>query len=290
MPDNFHDPFRTPEIHAGGLIARLVELALDEDIGPGDLTTEATMGPCDTGKAVILAGEPLVVAGLFVAERVFSVLDEKVGFRHVAKDGDYVQKGEVLAEISGRMRPLLTGERTALNFLQRLSGVATHVRKFMADVPPGSLKVLDTRKTTPGFRVLEKYAVRVGGGSNHRMGLYDGVLIKDNHVTACGGVAEAVRRVRRVSPHTIKIEVEADTLEQVAEALEAGADAILLDNMDDATIGQAVAINKGRALLEVSGGITASRLAALSTLGVDMASAGALTHAAISVDIKMDIL
>ncbi len=280
---------RPPSTHEGSQVRRLVELALDEDIGPGDVTTEAAIPEDARGKALILAGESCVVAGLFVARLVFQLLDPETVFSPLVRDGDLVEKGAALARVEGRARVLLTGERTALNFLQRLSGVATHVRAFLSNLPKGPLKVLDTRKTTPGFRVLEKYAVRVGGGANHRMGLFDGVLIKDNHVAACGGVTAAVARVRNSAPHTLKIEVEADTLEQLAEALNAGADAVLLDNMDDETIRKAVDLNQGRAALEVSGGVTEERLPVLATLGVDMVSAGRLTHAARSVDIKMDI-
>jgi len=270
-------------------VSRLVTLALEEDIGPGDITTDAIIDPQAKGKALIRAKEPLVLAGLDVARGVFLRLDPEVCFSAHRPDGCHLAAGEEIAVVEGRYRALLTGERTALNFLQRLSGVATHVRAFISQMPVSGPRITDTRKTLPGWRVLEKYAVRVGGASNHRMGLYDGVLIKDNHIAASGGITEAVRRAKKAAPHTLAIEVEAANLDQFQEALEAGADIIMCDNMDDESIQKAIHLSRGKALLEVSGGVTRSRLEKLASMGVDIVSVGALTHAARAVDISMDV-
>ncbi|MBU2489359.1 MAG: carboxylating nicotinate-nucleotide diphosphorylase [Proteobacteria bacterium] len=278
-----------PQWNALSGVAALVELALAEDVGTGDMTTDALVDDDAMGRAVILAKETLVVAGLEVAETVFSLLDMEVEFLPACEDGDSLAPGAVLAEVEGRMRALLTGERTALNFLQRLSGVATQTRRFASQAGNLGVRVTDTRKTTPGWRVLEKYAVRVGGASNHRMGLFDGVLIKDNHIAACGGIAQAVEKARQNLHHLTRVEVETGTLDQVAEALDAGVDVIMLDNMDDETIAEAVQVISGRALVEVSGNVTGERLPTLALLGVDIVSAGALTHSARAMDISMRI-
>ncbi|MBW1989079.1 MAG: carboxylating nicotinate-nucleotide diphosphorylase [Deltaproteobacteria bacterium] len=279
----------SPQWEAVAGVEDLITLALAEDVGPGDVTTDVLVDPTATGTGKILAKEPLVAAGLPIAHRVFLRLDPDAEFCAHHQDGAMVEAGTVLATVSGNMRALLTAERTALNFLQRLSGVATCARHWAARAESLRIQVRDTRKTTPGFRVLEKYAVRVGGGKNHRMGLFDGVLIKDNHIAACGSIAKAVAKAREGLHHLLRVEVEAKTLSQVEEALSAGADVIMLDNMDDAMVAEAMEKISGRALVEVSGQVTPDRLAALSRLGVDFVSVGALTHSASAVDISMDI-
>ena len=269
---------------------RLIDLALEEDIGTGDITTE-TLIPADAeGQAEMVAKEPLVLAGLAVARTVFRRLDPDLRFEGECRDGDRRSPGTCLMTISGRLQPLLTGERTALNFLQRLSGIATHVHGFLEALPAGKIRLVDTRKTTPGWRALEKYAVRIGGAANHRMSLSDGILIKDNHVAICGGIRAALEKARRSAPHTLKLEIEVETADQAEEAAAAGADIIMLDNMGPETIQEAVRRIDGRALVEVSGGVTRDTLADLAARGVDIVSVGALTHSAVAVDISMNIV
>jgi nicotinate-nucleotide pyrophosphorylase (carboxylating) len=270
-------------------IKKLIAAALSEDIGTGDITTDNLVAREQTGTAVIIAKEPMVLAGLDVARQVFETLDPglKIGTRHT--DGDELAVGSRIMSLAGHLGSLLYGERTALNFLQRLSGIATHVRPYAAAVDNFPVRLVDTRKTTPGWRVLEKYAVRVGGAANHRMGLFDGVLIKDNHIAACGGITTAVTRVREHISHLVKIEVEVDSLDEVAEALSAGADVIMLDNMDLDEIRAAVAQINQRAIVEISGNVSLEKLPALAQTGVDIISVGALTHQARSVDISMRI-
>ncbi len=270
-------------------IDRLIELALEEDIGPGDITTDHLVDAGAKGKGIIVAKENLVVAGLDLACRVFMRLDASIEFRSPFTDGDRIEAGDTVVELSGRLSTLLTGERTALNFLQRLSGIATLTRDYVAQLEGKDVKLLDTRKTTPGWRELEKYAVRIGGGTNHRMGLYDAVLIKDNHIAAAGSISEAVKRISAKVPDTTIIEVEADSFDQVQEAVDAGAHIIMLDNMTTDQIIAAVALVDGRAKLEVSGGITKIRLAELAETGIDYISSGALTHSAQAVDLSMRI-
>lgn len=270
-------------------IQHLIEIALKEDIGPGDITTDNLVGPDLEGKGVITAKEPLVIAGLDVARQVFEHLDNEVIFRAGYKDGDVIKDGGTVAEVESKLQVLLTVERTALNFLQRLSGIATCVRSFVDELANQSVRLVDTRKTAPGWRVLEKYAVRMGGAHNHRMGLYDGVLIKDNHIAACGGIIKAVDRIRANVSHFVKIEVEVSDMSQVKEAMDAGADVIMLDNMNIQKIKKAVAFINGKAVVEVSGGITKKRLKPLADTGVDIISVGALTHSARCVDISMSI-
>ncbi|MDJ0914940.1 MAG: carboxylating nicotinate-nucleotide diphosphorylase [Desulfobacterales bacterium] len=270
-------------------VEKLIELALEEDIGPGDITTAHLIKPDQQGQAHIIAKEPLVLAGLDIARRVFKSLNPNIQFIPLASDGDEIAAAATIVEVTGGMQTLLTGERTALNFLQRLSGIATMVREYVQVVAMHNIQLVDTRKTTPGWRVLEKYAVRIGGAANHRMGLYDGVLIKDNHIAACGGIAVAVRTARKAVSHLVKIEVETSDLDQVQQALDAGADVIMLDNMNFEQIKAAMAKIAGRALVEVSGGIRKDQLVALAQTGVDMLSIGALTHSACSVDMSMQI-
>ena len=271
-------------------VHRLIDLALEEDIGPGDITTQTTIDPEVLAEAHIRAKEELVVAGLPVAQAVFAHLDEEVIFAPRVDDGELVAPGTVLAAVVGPAALLLLGERVALNFLMRLSGIATWTRQFVQAVQPHPAQIVDTRKTTPGWRVLEKYAVRVGGGANHRFGLFDGILIKDNHVTAAGGIGAAVRLAKQGAPHTLKVEVEVPDLAGLEEAITAGADIVLLDNLDEATLALAVQAAAGRVILEASGGMSLERVGRVAATGVNYISVGALTHSAPAVDIHMKIV
>lgn len=265
----------------------LIDLAFEEDIGIGDITTEATVLPEREGIGTLLAKSGGVVAGLPVAERVFAKLDATLAFRSLVNDGDAVEAGMSIAEVQGSAKTILIGERTALNFLQRLSGIATLTSQFVEAVADYDAKIVDTRKTAAGWRALQKYAVRVGGGYNHRFGLYDGVLIKDNHIVAAGSIGNAVQRAREVVPHTAKIEVEVENLDQVDEALEAGADILLLDNMSAGTMQSVVHEVGDLAVTEASGGITLERVREVAATGVDIISVGALTHSAMPMDISL---
>ena len=267
----------------------LFDLACAEDIGLGDITTEATVPPAQQGIGTLHAKSAGIVAGLPVAERFFAKLDSALSFRAFVSDGDAVAADTVLAEVQGGATSILIGERTALNFLQRLSGVATLTSQFVKAVADYDVKIVDTRKTTAGWRAAQKYAVRVGGGHNHRFGLYDGVLIKDNHIVAAGGIGNAVQRARQAVPHTAKIEVEVETLEQVDEALAAGADILLLDNMPTSIMQSVVHEVGERAVMEASGGITLDRVQAVAATGVDLISVGALTHSAMPMDISLTL-
>ncbi len=270
-------------------VSKLIDMALEEDIGAGDITTDSLVSGDISGHGELVAKEPFVLAGLEIAKRTFQRLDPAVKCQSEYRDGDNVETGGVALRVDGKLGALLKGERTALNFLQRLSGIATLVNSYVKMLENSKTMVVDTRKTTPGLRVLEKYAVRAGGARNHRMGLFDGVLIKDNHIAVCGGVARAVERARNNIHHLVKIEVEAASLDEVKEAVTAGADVIMLDNMDLDRIEKAVAIINGGALVEVSGGITKDDLLPLANAGVDLISCGALTHSAKCVDISMKI-
>jgi nicotinate-nucleotide pyrophosphorylase (carboxylating) len=265
----------------------LVGRALEEDVRGGDITTNATVDPAQKARGVFLVKADCVLAGLDVAFEAFRHLDPDVRTTARSRDGDACRAGDEIAEVVGSARALLVGERTALNFLQRLSGIATRARQFV-DVSGGRITVLDTRKTTPGLRTLEKYAVRAGGATNHRAGLYDAVLIKENHIHLAGGVRRAVELCRARTPG-VRIEVEAETLGEVDEALAAGAEIILLDNMTTSDIRSAVARANGRARLEISGGVTLERLPELAATGADFVSVGALTHSAPAVDISFEI-
>lgn len=267
----------------------MVEDFLKEDIGHGDVTTEAVVDPGARGIARIEAREDFVVAGLDVAKTCFELLDEDVSWTVMTPDGSRVSAGAALARIEGSLGAILTAERTALNLLARLSAVATLTARFVAETEGTRAQVIDTRKTTPGLRLLEKAAVRVGGGGNHRFGLDDGILIKDNHVRAAGGVAEAVKRARNAAPHGLVVEVEVMTLEELDEALGAGAQAVLLDNMDPETVKTAVERVGGRAVLEASGGMDLGNVRAYAATGVDLISIGALTHSAGSVDVSLEV-
>jgi len=273
----------------------LIELALHEDLDAvGDVTTSAVVPEQATARAVLRCKEPsMVLAGIEVAEHVFQTVEPKLQFRALKNDGDTCEYGTLLAEITGPARGILVAERTALNFLQRLCGVATTASKYAKTLEGTNTRILDTRKTTPGYRNLEKYAVAVGGATNHRIGLYDQVMIKDNHremaaMEGTGGIVRSVQRARDKHPGLL-IEVEADNLDEVREALKAGADCIMLDNMSDETMAEAVAIVGGKAKLEASGGITLERLPRIGKLGVDFVSSGALTHSVKAADISLDI-
>jgi nicotinate-nucleotide pyrophosphorylase (carboxylating) len=271
---------------------RLISLALEEDLGAaGDITTEALVPVDAQGSAELIAKERLVLAGLDTFARVFARVDPDVRVELLARDGQEVQPKALVARVHGRMRALLTAERTALNIVQRTSGMATMAQQVMATVRGTKLRILDTRKTAPGMRSLSKQAVKAGGAFNHRFGLFDGVLIKDNHIAAVGGsVREALRRARTNAPQLVKIEIEVTNLDQLAEALEEGADVVMLDNMDDEQIRRAVELTAGRIPLEVSGGITLERLPRLAKLGVDFVSMGALTHSARAMDLSLEIV
>lgn len=285
------------------VLREIVACALREDLGSGDVTTNALFGPTQTARAIIRTKEPGVLAGLPVAEGVFKTLDEQILFEPRACEGDQLAARSEIAEIRGPLRAILTGERTALNFLQRMSGIATLTARFVAAVRDFPVQILDTRKTAPGLRLLDKYAVRLGGGRNHRWGLYDGVMIKSNHVRALGGITEAVERARSAAPATLKIEVEVNNLAEFEKALHAGADIIMLDNMPLEEMQQAVARVRnsspkrggeiwahGRApLLEASGGVTLENIREMAATGVDFISIGALTHSPQAIDMHLEV-
>lgn len=263
--------------------------ALKEDMPLGDITTDNIISEEDMSKAEFLAKQDAVIAGLDVVKYVFEILDSNIEFKAFAKDGDKVKKGDIIATVSGLTRALLKGERTALNFLQRLSAIATMTGRYVSKVQALPVKIADTRKTTPGLRFLEKYAVSAGGGSNHRFSLSDGVLIKDNHIAAAGGITNAIKRVRGSIPHTVKIEVEVESIEEVQEALDCKADIIMLDNMTTEQMTEAVRLINKRALVEASGNMTEETIYDVALTGVDIISIGKLTHSANSIDISMNI-
>lgn len=271
-------------------IDRVIKMSLEEDMPFGDITTENIISEDSVSKARFIAKESGIVAGLPVAERTFYLIDQRVRFQILKPEGSLVEKGDVIAIVEGPTIAILEGERTALNLLQRLSGVATRTHKLAVLIEGTSAHVVDTRKTTPGLRYLEKYAVRIGGGQNHRFSLSDGVLIKDNHIAAAGGVHAAVSAVRGKIPHTIRIEVETENLDMVQEALDAGADIIMLDNMDNEQMTQAVNLIAGRALVEASGDIDEERIRGVADTGVDIISVGRITHSVKSLDISLRFL
>ncbi len=271
------------------VIQGLIQSALKEDIGSGDITTSAVLSGREVGNARVVAKEDMVVAGIGIFKEVFSFSEEKVEFTDRVEDGELVESGDVLTEMSGNLGDILTAERVALNFLQRMCGIATLTRRYVDEIRGTGAKILDTRKTTPGLRVLEKYAVMIGGGFNHRFGLYDGILIKDNHIDAAGGIIAAVEMVNKGVPHTLKIEIEVKNLREVEEALSAGVDVIMLDNMDVEEMKKAVSLIKGRVLVEASGNITLSNVKKIAETGVDFISIGALTHSAPSSDISLKL-
>ena len=266
---------------------QLIRMALQEDITSEDVSTNAVMPTATKGTVDLIAKEDGVIAGLDIYARVFTILDEKTEIDFHCKDGDEVKKGELMATVTGDIRVLLSGERVALNYLQRMSGIATYARQVAKLLEGSKVTLLDTRKTTPNCRVFEKYAVRVGGGCNHRYNLSDGVLLKDNHIGAAGSVTKAIQMAKAYAPFVRKIEIEVETLEQVKEAVEAGADIIMLDNMTPEVMKQAVELIDGRAQTECSGNITKENIQKIREIGVDFVSSGALTHSAPILDISM---
>ncbi|MCR8987334.1 carboxylating nicotinate-nucleotide diphosphorylase [Brevibacillus laterosporus] len=270
-------------------LQRKIEEWLFEDVGHGDITTMTTIPADEKGTGILYAKESGLIAGLDIAEQVFHTVDHELSFQRFVTEGSQVQKGDVIAEVTGSVQAILTGERLALNLLQRLSGIATRTQLFVKEISHTQARIVDTRKTTPGLRLLEKYAVRVGGGHNHRFALYDAVMIKDNHSKGAGGIKEAVRKAREAIPHTMKIEVEAESLMQVHDALEAGADIIMLDNMSCDMMREAVQIISGKAIIEASGGVTLETVRAIAETGVDVISVGGLTHSVAALDISLDL-
>jgi nicotinate-nucleotide pyrophosphorylase (carboxylating) len=268
---------------------RVITTALNEDVGLGDITTLSVVPEGSDATAVLMAKEPLRVAGTEAFCMTFELLDPNAELEWMIyhMDGEDVQKGDAILTVKGDARLLLTGERTALNIMQRLSAIATMTADWAVALEGTKTKLIDTRKTTPGLRALEKYAVRVGGGKNHRVGLFDGILIKENHIRAAGSIKEAVAAARANAPHTLRVEVEVTDLRELEEAIDAGADAVLLDNMTNTTMKLAVKINKGRVILEASGNVRKDRLAEIAACGVDLISAGALTHSAPAVDLSL---
>lgn len=269
------------------LVDEIITRALKEDMPMGDLTTDSTVPAEETCQANLIAKEDGVMAGLEVFARTFALLDPAIRIQSFARDGDFVSKGTRIMHLSGNARAMLKAERTALNLLQRMCGIATLTRLFVKELEGTSSRIVDTRKTAPCLRYLDKYAVRAGGGTNHRFCLSDGVLIKDNHIRAAGGITNAVKRAREAIPHTIRIEVETESMEQVKEALEAGADIIMLDNMNPELMKEAVLFIQKRALTEASGNITVEKVKKVSETGVDLISSGSLTHSVKAMDISL---
>lgn len=267
----------------------MIKEAFIEDMNDGDITTDILIDEKKVSEAVMTAKEEGVIAGLPVVEMVFKLLDATISFQAIKVDGDDVKAGEDIAIIKGSTKNILKGERLALNFIQRLSGIASKAKLYAQMVEGTSVRIVDTRKTTPGLRALEKYAVRIGGCYNHRFNLSDTVMIKDNHIKGVGSIAEAIEKARQNIPHTTKIEVEVENLDQLKEALEAKADIIMLDNMDVHHMKEAVAMTKGRAILEASGNITKERIKDIAATGVDIISVGALTHSVKAMDISLNI-
>ena len=275
-------------------LADLIDRALDEDLSIGDPTTDILIPPDLTGKAVMVSREPGVLAGAEVGLAVFRRVDEELVTSALLKDGAELEAGARIGTVEGRVASILKAERTAVNFVQRMSGIATETSKYVAAVDGCKARIVDTRKTAPGLRMLEKYAVRAGGGHNHRQNLGDGILIKDNHIAALAdrgmGLADVVREAVRKAPHTVRVEVEVEDLEQLGQALEAGAEIVLLDNMDVDLMAQAVVLARGRALTEASGGITLANVREVAATGVDIISVGALTHSASALNISLDMV
>lgn len=269
------------------ILKEIIKTALDEDIGSGDVTTSAILSGNETGIAHAIAKADMVVAGIDIFKEVFLYSDSDIRFDQSTIDGQFASAGDILVEISGGLANILTSERVALNLLQRLCGIATLTRQFADAVKGTPARILDTRKTVPGLRMLDKYAVRVGGGYNHRIGLYDGILIKENHIEAAGGIAPAVQKIRTSAPHTLKIEIETRNMQEVKEALSAGVDIIMLDNMKPEAMKRGVEMIHGRALVEASGNVTLANVREIAECGVDFISIGALTHSVKAADISL---
>jgi nicotinate-nucleotide pyrophosphorylase (carboxylating) len=270
-------------------IKSVIDFAFAEDIGDGDITTNSLIPMNLQTKATMVAKSSGIIAGLSVAEYIFRTLDAEIEFKAFVSDGDNIKNGDLILEIKGSYRALLTGERLALNFMQRMSGIATMTNRCVKELSGYKTKILDTRKTVPGLRLLDKYSVRMGGGTNHRIGLYDMVLIKDNHIKIAGGISAAVVQIKKNVPGNLKIEVEVTSLEEVKEALTAGVDIIMLDNMTTENMAESVKLIDGRAKAEASGNMTIERLQEVASAGVDFISIGALTHSVIAFDISMNI-
>lgn len=273
--------FNNPQVES------IIDLALNEDIGTGDITTISTIPDDKTAHGRFIAKEDMVICGIELARHIFAKVDNTIEFNSSYTDGETVKKGNIIATVCGNAQNVLTAERTALNFMQRLTGIATRTAAAVAEVSGTKAKITDTRKTTPGMRVLEKYAVRIGGGTNHRFNLADGVLIKDNHIAVSGGIKNAVANARNTIPHTLKIEVEVETKEQLEEALDAGADIIMLDNMTNEQMAECVKLIGGKALVEASGNMGEKSLRDVAATGVDIISIGALTHTVRAADISL---
>ena len=269
------------------MLDKLIMNALSEDVGTGDITTESTIPETARAHGLYKAKESGVLCGIGVAARVFELIDRDIEFTPLKRDGDRIEKGEIIAEVRGKATNVLTGERVGLNLMQRMSGIATRTAEAVAQVEGTGAKICDTRKTTPGLRVVEKYAVKVGGGTNHRFNLADGILIKDNHIVAAGSITNAVRAAWANAPHTLKIEVEVETFDELNEALDVGADIIMLDNMSCEDMKKAVGIVNGRAVTEASGNMGDRNLKEVADCGVDLISIGALTHSVRSLDISL---
>ncbi len=269
------------------MLDKLIMNALSEDVGTGDITTESTIPETARAHGLYKAKESGVLCGIGVAARVFELIDRDIEFTPLKRDGERIEKGEIIAEVRGKATNVLTGERVGLNLMQRMSGIATRTAEAVTQVEGTGAKICDTRKTTPGLRVVEKYAVKVGGGTNHRFNLADGILIKDNHIVAAGSITNAVKAARANAPHTLKIEVEVETFDELNEALEAGADIIMLDNMSCEDMKKAVGIVNGRAITEASGNMGDRNLREVADCGVDLISIGALTHSVRSLDISL---
>ena len=267
----------------------IINLALKEDIEDGDITTNLAVNPSEIAEAFIISKAEGIVSGLPVAERVFRKLDENIIWEQRIQDGDPVLKGDVIVEFKGSLRAILTGERTALNFMQRMSGISTLTSKFVDAVKESNVKILDTRKTVPGHRMLDKYAVKMGGGTNHRIGLFDMVMIKDNHIKAAGSISKAVDKIRAEVAKNIIIEVETSNIDEVKEAVKAGADIIMLDNMPLSMLRECVTIIDRKALIEASGGVILDKIKAIAETGVDFISVGALTHSVKALDLSQYI-
>ena len=269
------------------VVDKIIFAALDEDLSSYDLTSEYLFDENHFSKAKLFAKEDGIVSGIDIFERTFKLVDSEVNMTWSVCNGDSIQKGQVLVEIDGRTKSLLFAERTGLNFIQRLSGIATETRKYVQCVDPYPTRIVDTRKTAPGLRVLDKRAVKDGGGHNHRFNLSDGILIKDNHIQASGGITQAIKKIKENVPHTLKIEIEVESLDGLNEAIDAGADIVMLDNMTDEMMEKAVAIANGKVLLEASGNMTLERVSKIAQIGVDIISVGALTHSVKALDISL---
>jgi len=270
-------------------IIKIIQAALSEDIGPGDITTQATVSSKKKGRAVAVAKDDFVIAGMDVFAETFRFLDKNIKVKIMIKDGFPAKKGSVIAEVSGSLSNILKAERVSLNLFQRMSGIATLTAKYVEAVRGTKAKILDTRKTVPGLRVLDKMAVRIGGGCNHRIGLYDGVLIKDNHIEAAGGITSAVKAQRKHLIRSMKIEIETKNISEVKEAINCGVDIIMLDNMSVPAMKKAVAFIAGRALIEASGNVSLQNVASIAAIGVDFISVGELTHSVRAADISLKI-